>query len=96
MRNYVQQKNSKNSTGSNAPLTSTSPEGENVKGESQVISIPSRLKDMREIRKRSRNSKTVNKDGHEALKNENLSKSRSRGCPFMDVGYDELLIQSSK
>ena len=96
MRNYIQQKNSKNSTGSNAPLASTSPEGENAKGESQVISIPSRSKDMREIKKRSRNSKIVNEVGHEALKNEDLSKSRSRGCPFMDVGYEELLIQPSK
>ena len=96
MRNYVQQKNSKDSIGSNAPLASTSPEGENAKGESQVISISSRSKDMREIKKRSRNSKIVNEVGHETLKNEDLSKSRSRGCPFIDVGYRELLIQSSK
>ena len=96
MRNYVQQKNSKNSTGSNAPLASTSPESENAKGESQVISILGRSRDMREIKKRSRNSEIVNEVGHEALKNEDLSKGRSRGCPFMDVGYEELLIRSSK
>lgn len=95
MRNYVQQKNSKNSTRSNAPLASTSPEGENAKGESQVIAIPNRSRDMREIKKRSRNAGIVNEAGHEALKNEDLNKGRSRGCPFMDVGYEELLIRSN-
>ena len=96
MRNYVQQKNSKNSTGSDANRASTSPEGENAKGESQVISISSRSRDMREIKKRSRNSEMVNEVGRETLKNEDLSKGRSRGCPLIDVGYGELLIQSSK
>lgn len=96
MRNYVQQKNSKNSTGSDASPASTSPEGENAKGESQVISIPSWSRDMRDIKKRSRNPETVNGVGHGALINEDLSKGRSRGCPFMDVGYEELLIRSSK
>lgn len=96
MRNYVQQKNSKNSTGSDASRASTSPEGENAKGESQVISIPSRSRDTREIKKRSRNSEMVNEVGRETLKNEDLSKGRSRGCPLIDVGYGELLIQSSK
>jgi len=96
MRNYVQQKNSKNSTGSDASGASTSPEGESAKGESQVILIPSWSRDMREIKKRSRNSEIVNKVGHETLKNEDLSKGRSRGCPSIDVGYGELLIQSSK
>lgn len=96
MRNYVQQKNSKNSAGSDSSRASTSPEGENAKGESQVISIPSRSRDMREIKKRSRNSEMVNEVGRETLKNEGLSKGRSRGCPLIDVGYGELLIQSSK
>lgn len=50
---------------------------------------------MREIKKRSRNSEIVNKVGHETLKNEDLSKGRSRGCPSIDVGYGELLIQSN-
>ena len=96
MRNYVQQKNSKNSTGPDASGASTSPEGENAKGESQVVSIPSRSRDMRKIKKRSRNSEIVNEVGHETLKNEDLSKGRSRGCLFTDVGYEELLIRSSK
>jgi len=96
MRNYVQQRNSKNSTGSDASRASTSPEGENTKGESQVVSIPSQSRDMREIKRRSRNSEIVNEVGHETLKNEDLSKGRSRGYPSIDAGYGELLIRPSK